>query len=147
LEGLSLKIIRNIIVTVHCLLAVSLITACQPTESITVDDIVGDWRMQTSVEVWGPWLFLDEDGTYTFANVPNPNENPIADEYSVKGRFELEGSTLTMFHDIDSDACPGGEDSYTIEITEDGKLQGTLLETDCPLPFPGPTYTFVRLSP
>lgn len=140
---------RNIIVIIHCLLALSLFTACQPApvSRLSIDDIVGTWRMELADKAWGPWMFLNEDGTFAFTNVPNPDENPIADQYSVKGRYELEGNTITFHHDMDGTGCPGGVDSWKIEITKEGKLQGTLLEADCQPPFPGPIYIFSRLSP
>lgn len=130
-----------------CIALLCLCAGCAtPSQDMELEDIVGVWRMELAEKVWGPWMFLNENGTFAFTNVPNPDENLIADEYSVKGRYELEGSKIILHHDEDARPCPGGVVSLEIEITEDGKIQGSNWQGDCEPDFPGPIYTFQRVG-
>lgn len=133
---------------VLCLLVLGLIIACQPSASITVDDIVGEWRMELAGKAWGTWLFLNEDGTFAMTHGQDYDPNSPYGKYTERGRFELDGNKITFFID-ESDDCPGSVTSSEIELTEDGKLQATALTGDCEPEyfFPGPVYTFSRIEP
>ena len=127
-------------VIVLCLFALCLITACQPVESITVDEIIGVWEEETG---W-PFLFLNEDGTYVFADSKSSYgpENPL--EF---GLYELEGSTLTVHADDQSQGdCAGTSGSVHVEFIEEDKLRFTLIEEECSEGFEDMTI-WLRNSP
>jgi hypothetical protein len=114
--------INNITVLVLCLFALGLITACQPTEEIDIEDLYGVWRSENSV----PFLFLNEDGTFSQAASNNP-ENPF-----VFGQWQLEGTTLTSHADDESPWCAGYSISLQVEFIEEDKFKTILIKDDCP---------------
>ena len=129
---------KNITVMVLCLFALSLITACQPTEKIAIDDLYGVW-------VWderGLFSFMYEDGTFLVAETNGP-EFPV--EF---GQFSLEGTTLTYVMDEDSPSCTGTTIVVEAEFIEGDMYQETILDTDCEEGLdPGDTIIWIRHSP
>jgi hypothetical protein len=113
---------KNSSVIVLCLYALCLITACQPVESITVDEISGVWRSESGV----PFLFLNEDGTFSQAASNNP-ENPF-----VFGQWQLEGTTVTLHADDESPFCAGYSVTTQVEFIEEDKFKVILIKDDCP---------------
>ena len=107
---------------VLCLFTLGLITACQPVESITVDEISGVWRSESGI----PFMFLNEDGTFSQAASNNP-ENPF-----VFGQWQLEGTTLTIHADDESPFCAGYSASTQVEFIEEDKFKNILINNDCP---------------
>ena len=113
---------KNSSVIVLCLFTLSLITACQPVESITVDEISGVWRSESG----GHFLFLNEDGTF-FQAASNSPENPF-----VFGQWQLEGTTLTIHADDESPFCAGYSASTQVEFIEEDKFKSIGIKDDCP---------------
>jgi hypothetical protein len=113
---------KNGSVIVLCLFTLTLITACQPVESITVDVISGVWRGESG---W-PFLFLNEDGTL-FQAASNSPENPF-----IFGQWQLEGTTLTSHADDESPFCAGYSATFQVEFIEEDKLKFILIKDDCP---------------
>ena len=109
-------------VIVLCLYALCLITACQPVESITVDEISGVWRSESGGHFW----FLNEDGTF-FQSASNSPENPF-----VFGQWQLEGTTPTSHADDESPWCAGYSLSVQVEFNEEDKLKFILIKGDFP---------------
>jgi len=129
---------KNSTMFVLCLFTLGLITACQPVESITVDEISGVWRSENSV----PFLFLNEDGTFSQALSSSP-ENPF-----VFGQWQLEGTTLTTHADDESPVCAGYSVTFQVEFIEEDKFKNILIKDDCP-EGEGPTgeEIWLRFSP
>lgn len=126
------------VVILLCISAITLITACQPTESIAAEDLHGVWRITD----FGPFLFFNEDGTFLSAWKDDGKE-PV-----IFGQYQLDGTTVTYFLDDDSPNCPGVTNICQVEFNEDGKLQETVIESECTEVFdPGDIFIWVRHSP
>ena len=128
---------KNSSVIVLCLFTLGLITACQPVESITVDEISGVWRN----EIGAPWLFLNEDGTFS-ANNSNSTLNPF-----IFGQWQLEWTTLTYHADDESAFCAGYSLSAQVEVIEEDKLKFILIKDDCPEKSGKEEEIWLRFSP
>ena len=127
-------------VLVLCLFVLCLITACQPTESTSVDNVAGVWERDTGY----PFLFLNEDGTFDFSYSKSSDgpENPY--EF---GSYELEGSTLTFHADDRSPGfCAGTTASVHLEFLEEDKVRFTLIEDECSEGF-SDMEIWLRISP
>jgi hypothetical protein len=135
---------KHVVVGVS-ILALSLFIACQPApvSEISVDDILGVWRMEVSGEAWGPFLFINEDGTYIIAGSKDPDDINTYDF----GQYELEGDSITFQADKESQGCPGYRTWVAIELIESEKLQFRVLDEECPSTFPVPNPIFVGYSP
>ena len=128
---------KTSIALVICLSALSLISSCQPTESIAVDDLIGVW-----VETLPPsgfHLFINEDGTWVYSPPNNP-EHP-----DMFGTYQLEGTTMNVQNDEESPRCAGYSTSFQTVLIDSDKLVFTMIESDCPDWTEG--STFYRFSP
>lgn len=125
------------IALVLCLLAISLITSCQPMESIAVEDIIGVWIED---DPDGFHLFLNEDGTFIYSP-PNSLEDPYG-----FGKYQLEGTTMNVQNDDESPWCTGYSTTLHTELIDSDKLVFTKLEGDCPDWSEG-GITFYRITP
>jgi len=128
---------KNSTMFVLCLFTLGLITACQPVESITVDEISGVWRSESGVA----FLFLNEDGTFSQAASNNP-ENPF-----VFGQWQLEGTTLTIHADDESAFCAGYSASTQVEFIDEDKFKSILIKDDCPESGGKEEEIWLRFSP
>ena len=125
------------IALVLCILAISLITSCQPTESIAVEDIIGVWIEDDPGSFH---LFLNDDGTH-FYSPPNNPENP-----NMFGTYRLEGTTMNVQNDDASPRCSGYSTTLHTELIGSDKLVFTKIEGDCP-DWPEGSVTFYRITP
>ena len=123
-------------IVVLCLFGVGLLTACQQTATITVDDLYGVWVEGLGVR----YLILDEDGTYYLtpgATRVNPYEF---------GQFRLDGTTIAMEADKNSENCATYGHTYEVELVDENGLVFFEKEIECPLAT-GPLGAGVRRPP
>ncbi len=128
---------KNSSVIVLCLFTLGLITACQPVESITVDEISGVWRSQSGGHFWS----LNEDGTF-FQSASTIPENAF-----VFGQWQLEGTTLTIHADDESLFCAGYSASTQVEFIEEDKFKSIGIKDDCPEGGGNGEEIWLRFSP
>ena len=128
---------KNSTMFVLCLFTLGLITACQPVESITVDEISGVWRSESGI----PFMFLNEDGTF-FQSASNSPENAF-----VFGQWQLEGTTLTIHADDESPFCAGYSASTQVEFIDEDKFKSILIKDDCPESGGKEEEIWLRFSP
>ena len=100
------------------------LAACQTAPSVTVEDLSGIWELDGSARI----LQLNEDGTFRIAN----SKYLLEDSPVNVGKFQLEGTLFTLTDSEESRFCPGDTGTYEVELTEEGKLQFTLNEDECP---------------
>ena len=126
-------------IVVLCLCVVGLITACQQTGTISVDELHGIWVEEAG---W-PYLILDEDGTYYWSPGAT-SDNPI--EF---GEFRVDGTRIIMEGDTDSPNCATYSMTYEVEIVDEDTLKFTpAVEFKCPdFPPPPDQWTWLRLNP
>ena len=90
----------------------------QAESDIKSSDLVGTWQQQYSETPWA--VQFNEDGTYRTADTVLRLKNVPQDV----GRFKLEGTTLTIISNDDSETpCKGLIGRYKIEMTEGRKLE------------------------
>jgi hypothetical protein len=131
---------RHCTVLVLCLFVLCLITACQPAESISIDDVAGVWEQDTGEA----FMFLNEDGTYEFSGSISPDGPENLFEF---GSYEHKGSTLTVHADDRSPGnCPGTTASVKVEFIEEDKIRFTLIEDECSAGFSS-IEIWIRISP
>jgi hypothetical protein len=97
---------RKSAIVVLCLFGIGLLTACQQTATITVDELYGIWVDESGF----PYLILDEDGTYYWtprATRSNPYEF---------GEFRVDRNRIVMEADTDSPNCATYSMTYEVEV-------------------------------
>ena len=118
----------------------ALLAACQPPTTLTSDDLVGIWTTD-----YGHFTEYREDGTFRNADYLEGLEARVIE----KGKYQLQGTRLTLQNAEDSVYCPGAEGSYQIQITKDGEMIYELEADECAtrrihITTEGPKY---RVSP
>jgi hypothetical protein len=128
-------------ILVLCLIGVGLLTACQQTATITVDELHGIWVDESGF----PYLILDEDGTYYWTLGTTTRSNPL--EF---GEFRVDGNRIIMEADTDSPNCATYSMTYEVEVVDEDMLKFTAaVEFECP-DFSNPPdqqWTWLRHNP
>lgn len=93
------------------------------TPKIQVSDIAGKWKWVGEPPTY---FIYNEDGTYLI------QRGIASDLFTLDvGQFILKDSTLTLTTSENNYCATGAQGIYTISITEDGRLESTLVQDDC----------------
>ena len=112
--------IETVFVVCGCLI---LLAACQDSSAgETAENVVGIWT-----GAGGVYFQFNDDGTYSVAtSVDSLTSLPV--DY---GDFRLDGTTFMFITNEESLMCAGQAGNYEVEMTEQGKIEFTLVEDPC----------------
>jgi hypothetical protein len=130
---------RKSAIVVLCLFGIGLLTACQQTAIITVDDLHGVWGSDLGTV----YLILDDDGTYYWT--PQAKRS-----YPYEfGEFRVDGTRIITEADTDSPSCATYSMAWEVEIVDEDTLNFTAaVEFECPDSKDSPNqWTWLRVNP
>ena len=103
--------------------ALSLLAGCQSVPAIEGEDLIGIWVSR----VGGAYIQFNADGTFNVASTVDG----LTSQGHDYGDFRLEGTALMLITDEESPFCAGQTGHYQVEISEEGKIETTLVDDPC----------------